>query len=364
MKNKVKIIIRCVAFALLVCMILIVMCDLFEQENNTNMDKRFTTYRNLNEDTVDAVYIGTSGVDRYWVAAKAYEEYGMTVYPLATDSMPTWLFENILDEIYDYQNPKLIIVDIRCLSQVNDTVDVMDVRARRVLDAMPMFSMNRIKAGFKTMESIHYLYEDEPRFNISYLLSFVKYHTKWSEDDYSIENNLGNKEHAYLGFFLNSTMSATVVAQEPVVYNPNITTEIDKLTERSYYELLDYAKEKGIELLFVDSPQFRGEEETARTNAAYQLLEETGQNYIHYYTTNEDGSFSIDLDPETDFYNPGHVNFYGAEKFTDALAEYIDENYDLPDRRNEYEVKEDWDGVYQATREKIAQYEEKLRSKG
>ncbi len=359
MKSKAKIIIRCVAFALIVCFILIVLCDLFEQGNNRNMDRRFTTYRNFNEDTIDAVYIGTSGVDRYWIAAKAYEEYGMTVYPLSTDSMPIWLFENILEEIYNNQNPKLIIVDVRCISQVNDTVDIMDVRARRVLDAMPLLSLNRIKAGFNTMESIHYLFEDEPRFDISYLLSFVKYHSKWSEDDYTIKNNLGNKEHQQLGFFINSDFSALINPQEAVPYNRDITAEIDKLTERSYYRLLDYAEKNDVELLFVDSPQFRLEPELARANTAYNLLEETDQNFIHFF--NDDGTFTIDIDPATDFYNAGHVNYYGAEKYTAALSKYLDENYDFPDHRNEYEVKEDWDGVYQSIKNKIAQYEEKLK---
>ena len=75
-------IIRCAAFSVIVCLLLVLMCELFENTNTSNYATRMYSYRNFNEDTVDAVMIGTSGIDRYWIAAKAYEDYGMTVYPL------------------------------------------------------------------------------------------------------------------------------------------------------------------------------------------------------------------------------------------------------------------------------------------
>ena len=69
--------------------------------------------------------------------------------------------------------------------------------------------------------------------------------------------------------------------------------------------------------------------------------------YVTYYAYDSEDPFTIDLDPETDFYNRGHVNFYGAEKFTDVLAAYLHENYDLPDRRNDPVAQEHWDGLYE-----------------
>ena len=65
---------KVVAFCLIVCIMLLCLCDLFEHNNLSNYSRRIHTYRTLEEDTVDAVFLGTSGVDRYWIAAKAYEE--------------------------------------------------------------------------------------------------------------------------------------------------------------------------------------------------------------------------------------------------------------------------------------------------
>lgn len=350
---------RCIAFMLVVCLLLVVLCDLFELGNTSNFDKRFNTYRNLNEDTIDAVMIGTSGMDRYWIGAKAYDEYGMTVYPMTADNMPTWLFINMIEELYTYQNPELIIIDARAYGQSNTKASDMEVRARRVLDAMDFLSVNRIKTAFTTMEVIHSTFEEEPSFELSYLLPYIKYHTKW-EEDYSISSNLGSKEHVYAGFYMSSSLSIQVKKQETVVYDSDYFEDLDPLTEESLYELLEYIEENNLNVLFVDTPQFKSEKEIGRSNTLYKILDEYGMDYINYCETDEDGNFLYDLNlnRETDFYNAGHVNYYGAEKFTEVFAAYLDENYDLPDRRNDESVQEYWEGVYAKLQKKIASWEE------
>ena len=166
-----KELIRMIAFGLAVCLLLGFLCDLFENENNRNYDKRMFSYRRFHENTIDAVYIGTSGVDRYWIGAKAFEDYGMTVYPLSTDGMPSWLYVDMMEYALTYQNPEIILLDIRAFCQDNVltgmSTKTMDIKAHRFLNAVPWYSMLRLKAAFKTMELIHRVDETEPRFNIS-----------------------------------------------------------------------------------------------------------------------------------------------------------------------------------------------------
>ena len=167
-----KELIRMIAFCLVVCMMLVLLCDLFENENTKNYDSRLYTYRTYNEDTIDAVFIGTSGVDRYWCGPKAYEDYGMTVYPLSTDAMPAWLYVDMLEYALEYQNPQMVLLDIRAFAQDNKT-KAMDVRARRILDALPWFSSQWFKVAFKSMKIIHEQDETKPRFDISFLLCYI-----------------------------------------------------------------------------------------------------------------------------------------------------------------------------------------------
>ncbi len=357
---KLKRILGCVAFVLIACVMLVVLCDLFELPNSSNFDKRYTTFKRLEKNTVDAVFIGTSGVDRYWMAPKAYEEYGMTLYALATDGMPSWLFTEVLDDIFASQNPELVLLDVRAFTQGSSSQEMMDTRARRVLDSMNMFSMARFDAALKTMRVMHEQF-DEPRIDLSYLFSVAKYHDKWMDDDYKLSNNLGNKESDYMGFYMASNTSATKEPQKVIPHNFDLTEPLDKLAEESLYEVLDYLKEKDVKVLFIDTPQIKDETEMTRANTLYRLLDELGEDYLHFLSEDQTAGplHTIALDYENDFYNDGHVNYYGAEKFTAYLAEYIDANYDLPDRRGDADVQKEWDGKYDAIKEKIKDFEKK-----
>ncbi len=356
-----KQIVRCVAFMLVAFMMVILMCDLFEIENTKNFDQNMYTYRNMPEDTVDAIWLGTSGVDRFWIAPKAYEEYGLAVYSLAYDAFPAWLYTDILDETLDKQNPELILFDIRAFYQSNTRLDRVDVRARRYLDSLPFFSLNRIKAAFKTMKVMHEQDSANPKFDASYLLSFIKYHSKWS-DDYSLSENLGSKEQEYGSFYMSDARVIKAKPHDKVVYDANDFHSLDKVTEKALYDLIDYIKEHKLQVLFVDTPQFLGKYEVGRANTTYKILEENGMDYIHYYVDNS-GDFAIDLDNTKEFYDESHVNYYGAEKFTAHLAKYIDDKYDLPDARKRKNASEFWDGKYDKIKEKITEFEVGLAEK-
>lgn len=346
---------RAMAFFLVVCMMIVVLCDLFEQENSTNYDKSYYTLRNQEKNTLDGIYIGTSGVDRYWIGAKAYEEYGMTVYALGFDAMASWMVPYVIEDVLSNQSPELILLDTRPFTQENIPEEA-DARSRRVLDAMSLFSPNRIRAACKTMEVMHTLDESRPEFDLSYIVPFIKYHSKWSMD-YRFDTNLGYRAHNFQGFFMLNDLTVLSKEQNPVPYDAQSSAELDPISEKALYDLLDYIEEKNLNVLFVDTPQFFEGEEMKRSNRVYQILEENGFEYINFYSEDSANGFTIDLDPKRDFYNSGHVNYYGAEKFTDALSAYLDTHYDLPDRRNDPAAQVGWDGVYQRLCDTIQEYE-------
>lgn len=380
-----KQILRCIAFVVAVFMTIVLMCDLFEYENNKNFDKNAYTYRNLPENILDGVYIGTSGVDRYWIAAKAYEEYGLSIHASSYDALPAWLYTDIMDIALEKQTPKVVLLDIRAFYQDN-TVDLMDVRARRAIDAQPFFSLKRWEMAFKAVDKIHeqslveieqaklkaeqqtdptlpevVIPEERSKYDFSFAFPFIKFHSKWS-DKYSVYNNLGSKEQVYGGFYMSPQRTIRKEPHARVVYDENRYSELDPITEEALYEVIDYIKEKKLNVLFVDTPQFLDESEHGRANTVYKILEENGMDYIHFYQ-NGSSDFTIDLDNTTEFYDESHVNYYGAVKFTDAFAKYLDEKYDLPDRRKDESAASYWDGKYKAVVDGVARYEQEKAAK-
>lgn len=357
-----KQVLRFVCFMVATLMLIVLLCDMFEGSNNSEHEKSMYTYKNLPEDTVDAVFLGTSGVDVFWVAPLAYEEYGLSLYNLAYPAMPAFLYTNIIDEIENMQDTKLILIDIRAFFQSNTKASTVEVRARRYLDSLPFFSLNRVKAAFKTMDILHNADpENCPKFDASYLFSFIKYHTKWA-DDYSIYDNLGGKDHNEGSYYMKDGRIVKIKTQKKVVFDSSVTKSLDPVSEEALYDLIDYIKEKDLNVLFVDTPQFLAKTELRRASTVYKILEENGMDYLHFYKEGSD-EFTIDLDNTTDFFDASHVNFYGAQKFTRALAEYLKENYDLPDRRESEVAKSFWEGKYDNVLEKIEKFESERDAK-
>ncbi|MBE6801066.1 MAG: hypothetical protein E7529_07655 [Ruminococcaceae bacterium] len=347
---------RAIAFFLCVAVMVVGLCDLFEETNTQNSNKRFYKYRNLKEDTVDAVMVGTSGTDRYWIPSQAYEKYGMTVYPMSTNSMPVFLMINLIEEVYTHQNPELLIIDIRPFTQENIDTNRMDAKARLLLDVMEPFTVNRIKAALNTMDAIKKVEPDKSSFDLSLFFSFIKFHSRWSEGSFRIQRNMGDVEHNYLGFYIGNKMIRKD-PQTPTGYNPDNLVELDPICEETLYELFDYIEENNLNVLFFDSPQIRNEIDMGRANTVYSILDKENYKYVHYYDENDEDGITIDFDYISDFYNPAHTNFYGATKFTEAFSSYLHENYDFEDHRNNEDVKVDWDGVQDNLIIKIAEIE-------
>lgn len=366
-----KKILRVIAFFLILATVLLLLNDMFEVTNTSFASKRFYTYTTFEENTVDAVFLGTSGIDRYWIASQGYEDYGITSYPLSTDAFPSWLYPYVIDEALSKQDAKVVILDVRAFTQSNydKKLSSLDVRARRVLDVLPALSINRFKAAFKTMEIMNQVnlkqIEKDPtqklkyqKFDISYLFSFIRYHQMWEEEGYSLDSHLGNDPHLYGGFFL-SERHVLKAKKQKKKYDPDSQADLDPISEQALYDVIAHAKEKDIQLLFLDTPQCRGAIEGARANKVYEILEQENMDFVHYYSADSASGFSIDLDLKKDFYNSGHVNFYGAVKFTESFANYLKENYDLPDRRQDEKASAQWEGVHERLLNKIEDIKKK-----
>ena len=169
---------RAAAFLLITVVLIFYLCDIFEYKSS-HMSERFRTYRELPANTVDAVYIGSSAVDRYWIAGQAFEDYGMTVYPLSTNGQPSWLIKNIIAEAYRYQDPKLFIFDVRSFAvDITEDTGITDARCRYVIDTLEFFSKNRIDAIKRTKDVMCRIDPTISKYDMSYYFTFVKYHNK------------------------------------------------------------------------------------------------------------------------------------------------------------------------------------------
>lgn len=348
-----KQLIRTVIFFIVLGIVVFLLCDLFEYKNS-NMTARYATYKKLEKNTVDAVYLGSSGVDRFWIASKAYDDYGMTVYPLSTEGAQSWSILPMLKEAFRYQTPKLVIVDIRPFIKMNATITYSsaDVCSRRVIDMLNFFSPNRISMINNTVKAMKAIYPDKDADFMSYYFSFIRYHEMWTDDDFSFDN-MGENEYDYLGFYMAKDYSIHKASIDGPAFS-NERRAIDQVHSHFLKELLDYARKQKINLLFVSSPKSVKVQQAATSNMIFDVLKDYGIPYIDFNSKENVEKYPFDL--KEDFYNSDHVNYYGALKFTEYLAEYLDDNYGLTDHRGDEKCSE-WEGVSETIEQRIREYE-------
>lgn len=343
---------RLTAFLLCVAAILVIMCDLFEYPNS-HMSERFKTFEDFDKDTVDAVYIGTSGVDRFWLAGKAFEDYGMAVYPLTLDALPSWAVTNIIEEGITKQNPQLVIIDVRSFCwNPGKYPSVAEKRSRRAIDQLGLFSINRLKLINKASQLLHEIDPEYSRFNLTFYMPFIKYHTMWSDDTFTF-GEIGRKGSKTLGFRGQHINSVKIAPQE-LPFDTDEMEKLDEYSERYFEETISYIKEHNLNVLFVASPKSNNESEAKRFNYMFDRLEKEGIKYINF--NSRDNLEKYKFDYSSDLYDESHVNIYGAIKYTDYFSAYLSENYDFPDHRGDSKYEE-WTGPYEYILAKVEKWE-------
>ena len=141
-----------VVFLLCVILILFYINIIFSFPSGESADgskEKWNTFYAMEEDTLDAVYLGTSSVDRYWISPQAWEDTGMAVYPFAISSVSCVFLKPMMEEVLKTQDVKLFIIDIRTFT--NDADDISDTRMRRVVDNMKWSStkLEAMEEGFE-----------------------------------------------------------------------------------------------------------------------------------------------------------------------------------------------------------------------
>lgn len=345
-------VIRLIGFLLVVCLLILALCDVFKYKTSQN-STRIYKYEKLQANTVDVSFIGTSAVSRAVNGAQAYKEEGLTLYPVATNAAPSWAMKTLIKESFVNQNPTLIAIDLRPFI-VDAKAKRDEIRARYLIDCLPFFSARRLSLINDTQKVMKELNDEKSRFDLSYFFSFIKYHSEWGEKDFSLYNSR-EKLSSSMGLFLSKRVSIRKVEfSGPKAAKESVP--LDPINERYLYEVFDYVRKNNINVVFVDIPHYYDEETAGRYETVYKILEKEGFSYLNF--NDEKLMEECGFDRSTDWYDDSHLNYYGAEKFTRWFAEYVVKNYDVPDRRKSEGFDDtDWVNAGQYISEFISELE-------
>lgn len=336
MKHK-KDILRAVAFVLVLAAALWVLSIPFTVD--TAMSKRIVQgVLSQPEDTLQAVYIGNSGVYRFWQPAVGWACEGVAVMNLATASMPGAATEYLMEETLKTQDVDMFIVDLRAYTDS----ELNEANLHNIIDYLPL-NLTRLKLVTRLCVYQRYW----PYEALEYYFPVLRFHSRWSEldsEDFLPAEDDGTKCSYYTDAFLNNVQDeqdSFAVSEE--------RTQPQKRAERAFERLLDYCEDNDVTVLFVAAPLLEHVNQKERLNWFADMARERGFGVVNFNEQEIYDAVGLEL---SDFMDNTHTNIFGSIKFTSYLAGFLAENYGLSDLRST-DGYEDWDAAALLYREKI-----------
>lgn len=313
-----KHVLKAAAFLLLFAIAFYPIGRVFSRPQNDHNYHMIAGFYEEPENSLDAVYIGSSNCFVFWNSAAAWQNYGIAVYPYACDSLPFVSTTYMMAETRKTQPDALYIVNLNTL---HDT-KVLTSFSHYFLSGMPM-SANKLALISRLADAAECTLSDR----MLLYCPVIQFHDRWNEltmSDLSFTTN-GMKGSITQSFYMQNITDISGIYQNSSVPSVPSQAKLDLLEE-----LLDYCDSEQVNLLFVLVPRAEASKETVSEFLYMKdLIQDRGYPIVDMLTDPN----ALNLDLSSDFYNAGHTNIHGSMKFTQYLSEYLIENYGFTDKR-------------------------------
>ena len=297
----------------------------------------------MERNTVEVAFLGTSTALSGISPDELYDLYGISAYNSACGSQPTFSSYYLLEEYLRLQGESLKVVVFDPSRLVLDKTPKNRTRftIERIIKDME-FSPVKLRCIIDAAQT----YSDPWFYGV--LVPAIKYHSRWSkltedDHDYFFHGYEGQDTTArgqyirYLGL-----KSVKKPIETPSEENKTITASKDfedEYLEKQWPEfefeyverIVDLCKEKNIDLVFIQTPRSGWADEMH--DSIQMLADRYGIPFIDYCTPEMLETTGIEY--EIDLVDHRHPNIHGARKLSEHLGEFLMQNYDLHDYRND-----------------------------
>jgi hypothetical protein len=265
----------------------------------------YTQLYNMEENTVDVLFVGSSHVYCDIYPCYLWRDYGISSFDMAVSGQDKTSGYYSVIEALKTQKPKVVCVDLYGL--LFDEQEVIGNEYRNMLGMKPSKnSVNLVKD--------YTIGQRQKRKD--YLLRFPIIHTRYQElKKYDFETF---KPSIYgKGADFHWEMNGCMVNEEAMA-----TEEVGELSveNKEWIEKLAALSQKNdFELVFIMAPHLQSEEDQKIINAAVAY---TAEMNIPLYDINRNRD-ELELVPESDYLDSSHLNAYGAEKMTAYMYDIL-----------------------------------------
>lgn len=337
LKVKKKNLIR-LAFILLLVVSIGLVSDVLSIKSKHGIDQKEGLYHQP-PDTIDVVMMGSSHIHCNVNTGLLWEKYGIAGYDYSGAEQPLWMTYFYLKELYKYQNPKVIVLDLYAPARYKEDYQYNWI-AENIYGMR--FSSDKLEM---LMVSV------EPDRILHYFPSFAIYHSRYDELEEKDFHNFvwdDKKKENFKGYTPHWN-------RNPQIRPEGSEKKGDGLTEKSemyLYKIIDYAKEQGSELILMAAPYVVEAEDRSSYEQIAEIAAKEDIRFIDFNHCYDE----MGLDFERDFNDDSHLNYWGSCKFTDYLGKILDSYVQIPDRRGDVAYLS-WEENARMIREELKSFE-------
>ncbi|HHW36527.1 MAG TPA: hypothetical protein GXX18_04475 [Bacillales bacterium] len=311
-----KIITKVSLFLIIFIILLSIFSAVFKNKNSA---ENIRTFYELPKNSIDVIFAGTSHPLFAFQPMLIWEEYGIPSYNICQGGQMIAQTYYCLEEAFRFQNPQVVVFDLYYI--IKDSKYGNIEMAHTTIDNLK-WSPIKIKAIIDTV----------PRKNwIDFFVPLTIYHSRWEELNERDFSKLTNRRRG-------ASVSFKIEPQEPEF---NLTDEFLDISEPSLdylNRIIKLCNDNKADLIFTVVPYNAGKDNDKKTfdqqfaifNSAFKIAEKYGIPYINYLELIDE----IGFDFQTDLFDSTHINLLGAEKISSHIGNYLRENYQLDDYRN------------------------------
>lgn len=332
MKKNIKFALKSMIFVLLLSIILgittYILIPKFYYNNDWPTSSTFLGFYELEENTVDVVFLGSSHSVSGFSPQYLYNEYGIRSYNLSCEQQNLITSYYWLKECLKYQSPKTVVLetylcfDYRPAYKMNCEENCI----RKAVDFMRL-SDNKI-------EFINALCDNDESFDkLSFYLTNLRYHDRWKEltaSDFTLAKV--KDQNQMKGFsFLTKRGNINDYSPYSIKDIPN-TDKIEMFPLMKEYldKITKLCKDNNISLILTTIPTNRYELGKHITTSEYAK-----EHSLNYYDFNETALYNeISYDFPKDNNDGDHANIWGAHKLTHKLGEILSSAYNVTPKKD------------------------------
>ena len=271
------------------------------------------------DNSLDVIFMGNSDMYRGLSPIVLWDKYGIASYSYTSSGQRAWTAYYVLLDALRSQNPDIIVFNV---DEIQSTSQSTESCYRKAFDNLQLSTV-KLKA------LLDRTYKMSIFDRLSYIFPILRYHsriTSLTSDDFKYA--YGYKEYENKGLDLTANIKP-YNGGSSYMDDKGETYEFPKKTQKYMDKIVSTCRKKGIKLILVEIPS-ADSWSYAKSQAVSKYANENNLPFIDCNIYLND----IGIDWTHDTADGGdHLNIYGAEKVTRFLGKYLNENYNLPDRR-------------------------------